>query len=177
MTERFRNNEKNSPYRRGTVKEIKKGRIRVTFGDEDETDSFWLNANQGGTGANKSWSMPNVGEQVNCLIDWDGEDGCVLGSCWNSEDSAPSDDPGVEHIVDESGLEIIRDRKSGNITIKNAGSVRLEGADLVVSAETHLGGDGGKAVARIGDMVKVGSGSSAGLWPIIQGSSKVFAVD
>nr|WP_319485457.1 phage baseplate assembly protein V [uncultured Cohaesibacter sp.] len=141
MTERFRNNEKNSPYRRGTVKEIKKGRIRVTFGDEDETDSFWLNANQGGTGANKSWSMPNVGEQVNCLIDWDGEDGCVLGSCWNSEDSAPTDDPGVEHKVFASGMEMIIDRASGNVTIKGFNSAVLEGSDLHITANVKVTGD------------------------------------
>ncbi|PBC02683.1 hypothetical protein [Mesorhizobium sp. WSM3860] len=40
-----------------------------------------------------------------------------------------------------------------------------------------LGGADGRKVARIGDRVHVMSGSSTGLWPIVEGSSKVFAAD
>jgi len=138
---RYRDNEKNAPYRRGTVKEIKQGRIKVQFADEDENDSFWLNANQGGTGANKSWSMPNVGEQVNCLVDWDGEDGCVLGSCWSQEDKAPSDDPDVEHKTFASGMEMILDRKSGNVTIRGFSSAVMEGSDLHITANVRVTGN------------------------------------
>jgi phage baseplate assembly protein V len=44
---------------------------------------------------------------------------------------------------------------------------------LVDSDDVHLGGENGERVARVGDRVQVGSGSSAGLWPIVEGSSKV----
>lgn len=49
--------------------------------------------------------------------------------------------------------------------------------DVVINAggNVELGGVGGPAVARVGDNVDVGSGSSAGLWPIVEGSSKVKA--
>ena len=46
---------------------------------------------------------------------------------------------------------------------------------VVKSANVQLGADGGPAVARVGDMVNVGSGSSAGQWPIVSGSAKVSA--
>lgn len=45
-----------------------------------------------------------------------------------------------------------------------------------VSGSLELGGSGGQGVARIGDVVTVGSGSSAGDWPITSGSSKVKAI-
>lgn len=44
---------------------------------------------------------------------------------------------------------------------------------VVLSDDVHLGAQGGPAVARIGDLVDVGSGSSAGQWPIVSGSAKV----
>jgi phage baseplate assembly protein V len=44
---------------------------------------------------------------------------------------------------------------------------------VVESDNINFGGEGGAKVARIGDRVNVGSGSSAGLWPIVEGSDKV----
>ena len=48
---------------------------------------------------------------------------------------------------------------------------------VVVSVDVHLGAEGGAKVARIGDKVNVTFGSSAGLHPIVEGSSKVRAAD
>lgn len=46
---------------------------------------------------------------------------------------------------------------------------------VVQSDDISLGGEGGPKVARVGDLVAVGSGSSAGNWPIVSGSDKVTA--
>lgn len=46
---------------------------------------------------------------------------------------------------------------------------------VVISDDISLGGEGGAKVARVGDLVNVSSGSSAGQWPIISGSNKVKA--
>lgn len=46
---------------------------------------------------------------------------------------------------------------------------------VVLSDDVHLGSEGGPRVARIGDRVQVSSGSSAGLWPIVEGSARVSA--
>lgn len=141
MTERFRDNEKNAPYRRGVVTQREKGRVKVRFGDEDENESFWLSVAQKGSGKNKAWSMPNIGEQVACLMDWDGEDGCVIGSLFNDEDTAPTDNGDSEHIQHESGLEIIADRKTGNLIIRGFGSAVMEGSDLHITANVSVTGN------------------------------------
>ncbi len=52
---------------------------------------------------------------------------------------------------------------SGNATISATGSITF-------------GGDGALGLARLGDMVEVSTGSSAGLWPIVTASTKVKAV-
>jgi phage baseplate assembly protein V len=44
---------------------------------------------------------------------------------------------------------------------------------VVESDNINWGGEDGAKVARVGDRVNVGSGSSAGLWPIVEGSDKV----
>lgn len=63
------------------------------------------------------------------------------------------------------------DVNTGTATV-NASTKAVLNAPLV-----ELGGEGGPAVARVGDNVRVGTGSSAGDWPIIEGSSKVKAAD
>ncbi|RKD67960.1 MULTISPECIES: hypothetical protein [unclassified Rhizobium] len=56
--------------------------------------------------------------------------------------------------------------------------VKVTGAKVIVqSHNVQLGGDGGQRVARIGDRVNVARGSSAGFWPIVEGSASVFATD
>jgi hypothetical protein len=55
--------------------------------------------------------------------------------------------------------------------------VTAEGRVTVNAAQVDLGGEGGKKVARVGDKVQILTGSSAGLWPIVEGSSVVSAVD
>lgn len=60
----------------------------------------------------------------------------------------------------------------------NADKVTANADQVTVNAPSiDLGGEGGKPVARIGDLVSVSIGSSAGLWPIVEGSGAVRAVD
>jgi hypothetical protein len=69
--------------------------------------------------------------------------------------------------------------KIGNTVVEASSElVKVTGATVIVeSPNVQLGGEGGKRVARIGDRVNVGSGSSKGLWPIVEGSSRVLAAD
>ncbi|GAB5502762.1 phage baseplate assembly protein V [Pyruvatibacter sp.] len=70
-------------------------------------------------------------------------------------------------------VRIYRDR----IEVSGKDLVKVVAPKVVVeSADIHLGGEeGGKRVARIGDKVQVGAGSSQGEWPIVTGSSSVRA--
>ena len=52
--------------------------------------------------------------------------------------------------------------------------IEVEAPSVVIqSPDVHLGTTGGARIARVGDRVQVGSGSSAGLWPIVEGSEMV----
>lgn len=58
----------------------------------------------------------------------------------------------------------------------NATEVTVNAAKAVINSdEIHLGAEGGQPIARVGDLVDVASGSSAGQWPIVSGSDKVRA--
>lgn len=59
---------------------------RVKFGD-DESTSFWLPILQTKTMKDKFYAMPDIGEQVVCLMDENSEDGVVLGSIYSAEDT------------------------------------------------------------------------------------------
>lgn len=58
---------------------------RVSF-EDDESTSFWLPILQTKTLKDKFYIMPDIGEQVVCLMDENSEDGVILGSIYSSED-------------------------------------------------------------------------------------------
>ncbi|HBT44297.1 MAG TPA: hypothetical protein DIW51_00635 [Rhodospirillaceae bacterium] len=67
--------------------------------------------------------------------------------------------------------------EAANVTVDATGDITVNAAGkAVVNCEDlHLGTEDGPPVARVGDLVNVGSGSSAGTWPIVSGSDKVRA--
>ena len=179
MASRVYTSEKNRPFKRGIVKEIDpaRGRARVEFQDEDGNISFWLNVNQQAAAANKSYWMPDVGAQVNCLLDWDGEDGCIIGSLYSQADPPPTSDGDAIHIRTAAGLEVIVSKGGGDITVRNArnvrvqatGEVRISAPKIVLEGEVHLGGDDGQLVHRKGDVDSDGDAA-------VGSASKVYAV-
>jgi phage baseplate assembly protein gpV len=65
-------------------------RVRVKFADLDNATSYWLPVVQKSTQDNKSWWLPDLGEQVVCLMDAEYEDGVVLGSVYSTVDAPDS---------------------------------------------------------------------------------------
>ena len=71
----------------------------------------------------------------------------------------------------------------GNIAISTTKNIIINCNDITVTADKatinsnniNLGSEGGQPIARVGDMVRVGGGSSAGDWPIVTGSPKAKA--
>ena len=163
--------EKNSPFKRGIVKEVDpaRGRAKVVFADEDGNVSFWLNVNQPAAAGNKAYWMPDVGAQVNCLVDWDGEDGAILGALYSESDPPPTSDGDAIHIRTSSGMEIIVSKGGGTLTVRNAQEVRIQATKIVLEGEVHLGGDGGQLVHRKGDVDSDGDAA-------VGSASKVYAV-
>ncbi len=65
-------------------------RVRVKFPDRGNLESFWLRVLSSNTQNNKDFWMPDVGEQVECLLDEKFRNGIVLGSSYSAADVPPA---------------------------------------------------------------------------------------
>jgi len=61
------------------------------------------------------------------------------------------------------------EKKQGEMVIAHDGPVRIRGSKIVLEGETHLGGEGGKEVHRIGDRDSDGDTATTG-------ASRVYAL-
>ena len=157
--------------------EVAKARIKI--GDLETDWLPWMTAN---SGTNKDWNPPEIDEQVIVLSPC-GElnQGVILPSLYRG--NAPENSGDIKSITFADGSKISFDKTTGNLdldikgsaTIKVAGNAQIEAANITLKGNVDLGNSGGNAVARVGDKVKIDSGSSAGEWPIITGSSTVKA--
>jgi phage baseplate assembly protein V len=169
-------------YRVGivTVQDASHCRVRVIFPDRDQMQSWWLPVVVAKTQSDKAYYLPDIGEQVICLMDEYDEDGAVLGSVYSSVDMAPG---GVSannvHWRAQDGASFDYDRSSHRLTVSApAGatvSITASGATIAIDAsgninvtaagQIRLGAGSLKGVARLGDSVTcpagIGSISSA----------------
>jgi phage baseplate assembly protein V len=100
--------------------------------------------------------------------------GSVAVMTKNGDVNVTADGGKVKIKADRVSLDtpVIEANKAGG----KADSVTIKATTATIEADTvNLGGNGGAGVARIGDRVQIGSGSSAGMWPIVEGSGKVSA--
>jgi phage baseplate assembly protein V len=154
-------------------------KARVKIGNLETDWLPWITANSSTT---KNWNPPEIDEQVIVLSPC-GElnQGVILPSLYRS--NTPENSGDIKSVTFADGSKISFDKTSGNLdldikgnaTIKIAGNAQIEAANITLKGNIDLGDSGGNSVARVGDKVKIDSGSSAGEWPIISGSSKVKA--
>lgn len=166
MSDRVHQSGKNSPYRRGTVieRDPEKGRVKIRFDDEDEDQSGWIHVLQGGTGANKLYRMPDEGSQVVCLMDWDGEDGAVLGAIWSSEDGPPTGDGELYYMAFAGGLTVVVNQGSNDISVSGAREVSVEAGHMKLIGPVSIFGN---LTVHGGIHAANGVFSPAGCWPPI----------
>jgi phage baseplate assembly protein V len=164
VSKRYLKNEKNSPYRRGIVVERGKGRLKVQFGDEHEDQSYWLDLNQGASGKNQMFNMPDLGTQVGCLMDWDGEDGMVVGAVWSENHPPPTEENDNLHFLFSSGLEIIAEKGTGNVRVNNAHYVSVEATLTTIKGNVRIEGN---LTVTGGIHAQAGVFSPIGVWPPI----------
>lgn len=144
------------------VVDAQKG-FRVKWGEGEDGPflSPWYPHPESG-GATSTWAPLSEGQIVGILNpDGDPRQGILVRGGFSGLNPPPSQDLS-ENVFAFGGV---------RIEIKEGGTV------IVHAQKIELGGLGGKPVARIGDLVEVASGSSAGKWPIVEGSSVVNAVD
>ncbi|MBK9083232.1 MAG: phage baseplate assembly protein V [Rhizobiales bacterium] len=150
MSEAYRS----AQFKRGVVVENdpKKGLSRVRFEDEDDVSSYWLAWNMPAAGGSKVYNAPDLGSQVNALVDRHGEDGVILGARYSEADAPPTQNGKLMKALMEGGLDFEYDKASGSLTLKlpagltiEAGSVSIKGPVAVTGASmTHNGANVGE---------------------------------
>lgn len=171
-------------FRVGLVKTLDaaSGRVRVTFPDRDQMDSWWLPVVFAKTQNDKAYWMPDVGEQVVCLMDEYDEDGAVLGSIYSSVDTPPAADPDKLMWNSRDGASFSYDRVAHalQIALPGGGAINLTANGAAIAIDTSgdititAGGQvklagGGAPIARVGDATSC----PAGAGQIVAGSAKV----
>ena len=155
--------------RHGTVHEVGGGKVRLRVGGTYAAPFLSPAIPYAQVAGDiKAHVPPSVGQQMTIIAptgDW--RQGVAIPLTWSDENPSPSV-KGDEAVV-----------TLGDFTITlHADVLTVEGPKVVVKSQNVcLGDEGGKKVARVGDLVQVSSGSSTGLWPIIEGSSRVTAAD
>ena len=171
-------------FRVGLVKTLDaaSGRVRVTFPDRDQMQSWWLPVVFAKTQNDKVYWMPDIGEQVVCLMDEYDEDGAVLGAIYSTVDAPPASDANVAMWNSSDGASFSYDRAAhalaialpagGSVAISaNGAAIAIDAAGAVTvtaAGEIKLAG-GGAAIARVGDATTCPAGSGQ----IVAGSAKV----
>jgi phage baseplate assembly protein V len=173
-------------------------RVRVTFPDRGNVLSWWLGIAAPKTQNDKFAWMPDVGEQVLCLMDENFEDGDVLGGRYSTVDTPPISSgnksfhlttkdasvfdydrvahalsialcAGASISITLNGATIAVD-SSGDVSVNTPGNASVTaGGEAIVNAPSIVLAGGGPAVARVGDSTTC----PAGPGHITSGSSKV----
>ncbi|EBA4495561.1 phage baseplate assembly protein V [Salmonella enterica] len=106
--------------------------VRVTLPECDDLRTNWLPILQRNTQNNKDYWLPDVGEQVEVLLDDNGEDGVVLGAVYSSVDTPPVTDKDKRYVrfADDAAFEY--DRKTHQLTV-NGGIEKI-----VIEAKTSI---------------------------------------
>lgn len=104
---------------------------RVSF-EDDESTSFWLPIIQTKTLKDKFYAMPDIGEQVACLMDENSEDGVILGAIYSTEDVSATQSEKQLSVNLEDGSYINADKENQTLTVafskmKLIGNIEHEG--------------------------------------------------
>jgi phage baseplate assembly protein gpV len=151
--------------------DLEKRTVRLILGTDaqgKEVLSPPVRWQQQGAGTLKIHSVPADNEQMQ-LTSQSGTVGGASSAQWATydDDHAPPSEKDIEAVIEFAS--------GARWTIqKDAHRLAADKVHVDAGAVT-LGGEGGKSVARIGDLVLVSAGSSAGQWPIITGSDIVTA--
>jgi len=113
--------------------DVKTASAQVIFNDADDMVSNWLPVLQMYAHKNKSYALPDVGEQVLCVFLASGlENGFIVGSFYSDEDTPPVTDKDKFHVAFEDGTTIEYDRKAHKLKAEVVGEVDITCTKLTV---------------------------------------------
>jgi len=92
-------------------------RVRVTLPECDNLKSNWLPILHRNSQDNKDYWLPDPGEQVEVLLDSNGEDGVVLGAVYSTVDTPPLASRDKRYVQFSDGAAFEYDRKLHQLTI------------------------------------------------------------
>jgi phage baseplate assembly protein gpV len=122
-------------FRVGLVKEQDAGgaRVRVVFSDYDQMRSYWLPVVYPKTQDDKAYWLPDLGEQVVCMMDARDEAGAVLGAIYSSADTTPEGMTADKwHAAMKDGASFDYDRSTHVLDLKFQ-----DGAEIKYDAAAH----------------------------------------
>jgi len=120
----------------------KQATARVQFSDNDGIPSYWLPVLQAKTLKDKFYILPDIGEQVVCLMDENLEDGVILGAIYSEADTCPvfSKDKITAKFSDGTSIEIDKKLGSLSVTVKDFnlnGKFILNGINIAELFNSH----------------------------------------
>jgi hypothetical protein len=145
--------------------------FRIKLGEGEGGEPYlspWYPHPESG-GATKTWAPLSKGQIVGMINPGgDPRQGILLRGGFSDANPPPSQSLG-ENVFAFGGV---------TITVAEGGAVTIDAPGTVVvnSPDVQLGGEGGRPVARLGDLVEVASGSSAGRWPIVTAATRTKAL-
>ncbi len=126
-----------SAFRLGIVKEqdLSLGRLRVVFIEFDQMVSYWLPLVVPKTQNDKAYWIPDIGEQVVCLMDAHDEAGVVLGAIYSQPDSTPVQSADKFHVSFKDGATMEYDRSARVMAFNfsDQASIKYDGGAHVMS--------------------------------------------
>jgi phage baseplate assembly protein gpV len=173
--------EQNPAFRVGIVQQqdAAHAKVRVVFPDYDEVVSWWLPVIFAKTQNDKAYWIPDVGEQVVCLMDLRDEAGAVLGAIYSNADVPPVSSADKFHLAFRDGTSVAYDRAAHVLDLKfqDHGEIKYDGGahaltmNLPAGATFNLTASGaqveidtsGNVIIKAAGQVQLGTGQLAGV--------------
>lgn len=146
--------------------------VRVTLEELDNLATDWLPVLQRGTKSNKGYWLPDIGEHVVINTDEDIENGVVIGTIYNSEDTPDAALAGIGvralKLVQDGAAVFVATVKAAaggafSLWAKKGISVESESANLTLAAGTDLvASAGGKVAVSSTEPLAITAGGESG---------------
>src|ERR1700730_4561892 len=144
LEHRERGYSENPAFRVGIVQQqdAARAKVRVVFPDYDEVISWWLPVIFAKTQNDKAYWIPDVGEQVVCLMDLRDEAGAVLGAIYSNVDLPPVDSADKFHLAFKDGTSVDYDRGAHVLDLKfqDQGEIKYDGGGHALTMNLPAGG-------------------------------------
>jgi phage baseplate assembly protein V len=106
-------------------------RVRVRFPDLDNLTSHWLAVGVAKSLNDRYYHLPDVGEQVACLMDARFEEGVVICAIYSDADKPPVASGDKTHVRFSDGTTVEYDRAAHTLAIDAKGPINIVAAGAV----------------------------------------------